>query len=97
MDYDIIFWKKIEGHHTNYLSGGPTLTPSHILRGLFNKKNVNECIFVIYIIQYYITMLKKEKRQIMVGAHPGIDPGLLLLKSYTLNTRPRDQIMGCSK
>ena len=42
--------------------------------------------------QFNIKRLAKERKYTLkIGAHPGIDPGPLVLQLDTLTTRPRDQ------
>ena len=60
--------------------------------------------FVIYIIpyQFYEVILhykakKEKKKNIVISAHPEIDPGLLVPKFDTLSSRPRCQVIRGSK
>ena len=95
MDYHLTFKKKRKkwGHQTNYLAGGPKLSPQ--VSWIIQFKNLRSVIFVIYIIPYFLYEVilhykrKREKKQFVISAHPGIDPGPLVLKSDTLSTRPR--------
>ena len=48
-----------------------------------------QIITCMEVIQHY----KEEKS--MIGAHPGINPGLLFQDSDTLTTRLRGQIQNC--
>ena len=95
----------MSGHQTNYLSGGPNLTPSPQISRIIQYKSLRSVIFVIYIIPYYLYEVilhfkakkEKEKKQFVISAHPGIDPGPLVPKSDTLTTRPRCQVVRGSK
>ena len=96
--------KKIGGHRTNYLSGGPNLTPFPQISRIIQYKTLRSVIFAIYIIPYYLYEVillykaKKEKeKKNVTSAHPGIDPGPLVPKSDTLATRPRCQVVYGSK
>ena len=50
------------------------------------------CItYYLYEVTQHQNFKKKEKKQCIICAHPGIDPGLLVPKSDILNTRLRGQ------
>ena len=61
--------KKIGGHRTNYISGGPNLTHPHIITRVIQYKALRSVFFVIYIIPcylyevilHYMYKAKKEK------------------------------------
>ena len=61
--------KKIRGHQTNYLSGGPKLSPPSQISRMIQYKTLRSVIFVIYIIAYYLYKVilhykaKKEKEK----------------------------------
>ena len=93
--------KKIGGHLTNYLLGGPNLTPTPQIPRIIQYKTLRSVIFIIYMIPYYLYEVilhykaKKEKvkNQFVISAHPGINPGPLVPKYDTLTTRPRCQVV----
>ena len=107
MVYHLTFYKKTKkwGHQTNYLAGGPKLSPPPQISRIIQSKNLRSVIFVIYIIPYFLYeailhyMRKKgnKKKKIVISAHPGIDPGPLVPKSDTLSTRPRCLVLRVSK
>ena len=91
-------------HQTNYLAGGPKLSPQ--ISRIIQFKNLRSVFFVICIIPYFLYEVilhykrKKEKekqKQFVISAHPGIGPGPLVPKSDTLSTRPRCQVVRVSK
>ena len=96
MDYNLAFKEKEKKwvHQTNYLAGGPKLSPPPQILRIIQFKNLRSVIFVIYIIPYFlyevfcITRGKKKKKKNVISARPGIDPGPLVPKSDTLSTRP---------
>ena len=98
--------KKKWGHQTNYLAGGPNLSPPTKILRIIQLKNLRSVIFVIYIIPYFLyeeilhnkRKEEKEKKQhFVISARPGIDSGPLVPKSDTLSTRPRCQVVRISK
>ena len=46
--------KKNGGHQTNYLSGGPKLSPLPQISRTIQYKTIRSVIFVIYIIPYFL-------------------------------------------
>ena len=61
--------KKIGDHQTNYLLGGPILTPPPQISRIIQYKTLRGVIFVIYMIPYYLYEVifnykaKKEKEK----------------------------------
>ena len=104
INYYLTFKKKEKkwGHQTNYIVGGRKLSPPPQISRINQFKNLRSVIFVIYIIPYFLYEVilhykrKKERKKIVISAHPGIDPGPLVPKSDTLSTGPRCQVMCAS-
>ena len=99
MDYHFTFQKKEKnrGHCTNYLSGGPNLTPSPQISRIIQYKTLRSELFRHLYITYYLHEVnqhsnakKKKKKQCMIGVHAGIDPVPLVPQSDTLTTRLRE-------
>ena len=90
ISWTIIKKKQIGRHHTNYLSGGPNLTPPPQMSRIIQYKTLR-----VYFLSYYLYKIilhykakKRKTKQIVISAHPGIDPGPLVQKSDTLTTKP---------
>ena len=56
MDYNLAFKEKEKKwvHQTNYLAGGPKLSPPPQILRIIQFKNLRSVIFVIYIIPYFL-------------------------------------------
>ena len=106
MDFHLRFKKKENkwGHQTNFIVGGPKLSPPPQISRIIQFKNLMSVFFIIYIIPYFLYevilrykwKIEKEKKKV-ISAHPGVDPGPLVPKSGTLSTRPRCKVMCVSK
>ena len=95
--------KEIGGHQTNYLSGGPNLTPPPQISRIIQYKTLKNVIFVIYIIPYYLYEVilhykakKGKRKKNVISAHLGIDPSPLVPKSDTLTTTIGHDVKLCA-
>ena len=92
--------KKIGGHQTNYLSGGPNSTPPQQISRIFQYKTLRtECFRHLYITYYlyevpqHYNAKRRKRKQCIISAKAGINLGPLVPLSHTLTTKLRGQVV----
>ena len=67
LSFDILEKRNKWGHQTNYLAGGPKLSPPPQISRTIQFKHLRSVIFVIYVIPYFlyevILHYKKKKKK----------------------------------
>ena len=78
---------KHRGHQTNFLTGEKNVPQSPRILKINQYETLWSVLFTIYINSYYLSEViqhykaeKGRKKQCIIGAHPGIDPGALVPK-----------------
>ena len=49
--------------------------------------------YLYEVTQHYNAKKRRKIKRVIIGAHPGIDTGPVVPKSYTLTTRLRGQVV----